>query len=226
MKKLLIILFSILISFNSYGEVELDFSSNTFCDQSPKAQLRGNLFYLPNQQKPYSGENLCVYLSNGQYYSRGDIKKGLRDGNWEYWHENGHKERKANYKDGKLIGETEYFYHETGQIKKEENYKDGKKNGKTTRWHENGQIESEENYKDGDLHGKLTGWYENGQKEAEINYKDDSGKMTSWYENGQMESEGNYKDKKRDGKWTYWHENGQIESEKYYKDGECISGDC
>ncbi len=80
MKKLLLLLFSILISFNSYGEVELDFSLDTFCDQSPKVQVRDGLFYLPNQQKPYSGENLCVYLSNGQYYSQGEMKKGLRHG--------------------------------------------------------------------------------------------------------------------------------------------------
>ena len=103
MKKLLILLFSLLISFNSYGEVELDFSSDTFCDQSPKAQVRDGLFYLPNQQKPYSGENLCVYLSNGQYYSRGEIKKGMREGKWEYWHENGQIEAEENYKYGLVL---------------------------------------------------------------------------------------------------------------------------
>jgi hypothetical protein len=71
MKKLLVLLLSLLISFTSYGEEEeLDFSLDTFCDQSPKAQVRNGLFYLPNQEEPYSGENLCVYLSNGQYYSR------------------------------------------------------------------------------------------------------------------------------------------------------------
>ena len=104
MKKLLTLLFSILISFNSYGEeVELDFSSDTFCDKSPKAQLRVNLFYLPNQQKPYSGENLCVYSSNGQFYSQGKIKKGLRDGVWSLWHENGQIKEEINYKDGECI---------------------------------------------------------------------------------------------------------------------------
>jgi hypothetical protein len=45
MKKLLILLFSILISFNSYSEVELDFSLGTFCDQSPKVQVRDCLFF-------------------------------------------------------------------------------------------------------------------------------------------------------------------------------------
>ena len=146
MKKLLVLLFSILVSFNSYGKDELDFSSDTFCDQSPKVQVRGNLFYLPNEQKPYSGENICIYLINGQYHSRGDIKKGLREGNWEYWYENGLKERKANYKDGKLIGETKYFYHENGQKKYEENWKDDKLDGKFTSWHEHGKITYETDF--------------------------------------------------------------------------------
>jgi len=204
MKKLLILLFSLLISFNSYGEVELDFSSDTFCDQSPKVQVRNNFYYLPNNDKPYSGENLCVYLLNGQYHSRGDIKKGLREGNWEYWYENGLKERKANYKDGKLIGKTEYFYSENGQKVLETNWKDDK------------------------LDGKLTSWYENGQMKLESNFKDDKteGRQTMWHENGQMKVEGNYKDFKEDGKWTEWNEDGQIRSESTWKDGECISGDC
>lgn len=34
----------------------------------------------PNQAKSYSGKNLSVYLLNGQYYSQGEIYKGLRHG--------------------------------------------------------------------------------------------------------------------------------------------------
>ena len=153
MKKLLTLLFSILISFNSYGEVELDFSLDTFCDQSPKVQVRGNLFYLPNQQKPYSGENLCVYLSNGQYYSQGEMKKGLRHGTWTFWYENGQKKEERNYKEGIEIGEggsiiTRY---ENGQKEAEVNWKDGKKDGKLIWWDENGQIMEEQYYKMGEL---------------------------------------------------------------------------
>ena len=116
MKKLLILLFTLLISLNSYGEVELDFSSDTFCDQSPKVQVRDGLFYLPNQQKPYSGENLCVYLSNGQYYSQGEIKKGLRDGKWTEWYENGQKEWEENFKDGDLVKRIQFIYYDNNQI--------------------------------------------------------------------------------------------------------------
>ena len=119
MKKLLILLFSLLISFNSYGEeVELDFSSDTFCDESPKVQIRDGLFYLPNTENPYSGENICVYLSNGQYYSFGFYKNGVAVGKWNYWHENGRKWIEGNYKEGILDGKY-ISWHENGQISKE-----------------------------------------------------------------------------------------------------------
>ncbi len=50
MKKLLILLFSILISFNSYGE--------TICYESNSVQERNGLWYLPNQQESFTGDNL------------------------------------------------------------------------------------------------------------------------------------------------------------------------
>ena len=123
MKKLPLLLFLILISFNSYSEVELDFSSDTFCLESPKVQVRNNLYYLPNNEKPYSGENICVYLLNGQYYSQGEMKNGLKHGTWNLWYENGQKESQRNYKDNKKDGK-QTVWSEDGQVKEERYYKD------------------------------------------------------------------------------------------------------
>ncbi len=173
MKKLLILLFSILISFNSYGEVELDFSSDAFCEKSPKIQIRQGLFYLPNQEEPYSGENLCVYLSNGQYYSQGKINKGLRHSSWSYWNENGQKSSERNFIEGKLVGETKYEYFWNDQIESKITTKDGEVDGIATSWYENGQKWMEGNYKDGEPDGELNSWYENGQISREANFKDD-----------------------------------------------------
>jgi len=256
MKNLLILLLSILISFNTYGEeTKLDFSIDTFCDISPKVQVRNGLFYLPNKQKPYSGENICVYLLNGQYYSQGKIKNGLRHGTWSFWQENGQiskqinyedgnrdgketwwdengqKSEEVNYKDGTLVSKTKFTYHENGQIDQETTIK----NGKQTSWDENGQIQSEDNYKDGTLvYSTIYSYYESGPIKNVWNRKGDKysgnwtkdGKDTEWYENGQMQSEENYKDSIPDGKWTWWHENGQIDQEITLKDGKCISEEC
>ena len=104
------------LHFHSIGKNidELDFSSTNFCDLSPKAQLRNNNFYLPNQEKPYSGKNLCIYLLNGQYYSSGDIKEGLRQDNWTYWHQNGQKMAEGLYLDGVPAAGQWNFWDENG----------------------------------------------------------------------------------------------------------------
>jgi antitoxin component YwqK of YwqJK toxin-antitoxin module len=208
MRKLLILLFSILVSFNSYGEVELDFSLDTFCDQSPKVEVREGLFYLPNAEKPYSGENICIYLINGQYYSFGFYKNGVAVGQWNYWHDNGQKQYEVSYKDGKYDGKwTEWF--ENGEIKSKKNYKGN-------------QIEQQKNYQNGELFNSIFySYYDNGQKQYVVSYKDGKydGKWTYWYRNGQKNSEGNFIDSKKEDKWTEWHENGQKWLEGNYKDG-------
>ena len=53
MKKLLILLFSILISFNSYGSYHS--YSETICVDTD-AQETGGIIYLPNKTKPFSGK--------------------------------------------------------------------------------------------------------------------------------------------------------------------------
>ena len=90
MKKLLILLFSILISFNSYGLFE-----KTVCVETD-AQNRGGIIYLPNKTKPFSGNNLCEY-ENGQYKSEGKVKDGNKNGIWTSWFENGQIEYERNY---------------------------------------------------------------------------------------------------------------------------------
>jgi len=49
MKKLLILLFSILLSFNSYGGL----FDKTVCVETETME-RGGLIYLPNKTKPFS----------------------------------------------------------------------------------------------------------------------------------------------------------------------------
>ena len=232
MKKLLILLFSILLSFNSYGEVELDFSSDTFCTESPKVQIRNNLYYLPNTQKPYSGENLCVYLSNGQYYSQGKIKNGLRHGNWSFWHENGQIAVEGNFKKGELEGK-QTNWHEDGWKESEQNYKNGKKDGKETWWDENGQIQSERifiydsimpvsEYKyfyiiDNNLEGWSSVKGKIRERKHYVGNKLISSTQYDYYKNGQLKLEASIKDDKVNGKWTEWHKNGQKKFEVSYR---------
>jgi antitoxin component YwqK of YwqJK toxin-antitoxin module len=146
MKKLTILLLcSILISFNSYGLFGL--FEKTVCVETD-AQERNGLVYLPNQQEPFSGNNLCKY-ENGQKKFEGNIKDGKLDGKITAWYENGQKKAETNLIDGKIIDGKDIKWYKNGQKKYEKNYKKGKKDGKWTEWDENGQIEEEANYKDG-----------------------------------------------------------------------------
>ena len=102
MKKLTILLFSILISFNSYGGT----SDKTVCVETD-AQIR-----------------MCEY-ENGQIESKGKVKDGKKDGKWTWWYENGQIKSEEHYKDGRRDGKWTHW-HKNGRIEIERNYKDGK----------------------------------------------------------------------------------------------------
>ena len=223
---------------------KLDFAIKSFCDHSPKIQRRDGLFYLPNQEEPFSGKNLCVYKKNGQYFSKGAIKRGLKDGEWITWHENGQKRGITNYIDGDAIGEFSLWF-DNGQLhyttfhKKEKlgwpdlmRYKNGRKSfertvpnniqqHKETWWYENGSKNMEKNYLNGLLDGKDTYWLESGQILTETNYKKGKkhGYDSLWFDNGQIQSRSSYIVDEANGKSIIWHKNGVKFVERNYVDG-------
>ena len=117
MKKLIIFLFSIFISINSYGGI----FSETVCFETSGQ----NIVFLPNDTYPYSGKYLCKY-DNSQKEKEGGYKDGRMIGKWTVWYESGLKKSEANYKNGKLDGKLIEWFQFNGEIKREENYKNGK----------------------------------------------------------------------------------------------------
>jgi antitoxin component YwqK of YwqJK toxin-antitoxin module len=73
MKKLIILLFSIFISINSYGGVFYE----TVCFETSGQ----NIVFLPNDIYPYSGKYLCKF-DNGQKEQEGRYKDGILIGKW------------------------------------------------------------------------------------------------------------------------------------------------
>jgi len=226
MKKLLILLFSTLISFNSYG----GFFDKTICVETD-SQLRDGVIYLPNKTKPFSGKNLCKY-ENGQSKSKGKVKDGKKNELWTEWEENGQIKlertynfdqivREKNYQNGVEINDTSFSFNEKGQLEIKGHYKEGNLVGETKYLYKWGRIEKESNFTFGNLisHTEFF-YYANGQRQSENNFK--NGKKvgsTIWHDNGQKALEGNLKDGKSDGKITGWYENGQKEVEGNYKNG-------
>ena len=221
MKKIILLTILLSTSFSTFA-LELDNSFKAFCYESPKVQKRNGVYYLPNKQEPFTGQNVCVYKSDDwlpQYHSKGYFLNGLRDGKWTWWYESGQKWTEINYINGSLEGKFIWWY-KNGQTAEEKEYINGKLEGKVTTWYSNGQIESEET-----LDGKVTTWYSNGQLESEENWKDGTadGVWTQWFDDGNIFTEHHYKDGFKHGKWTKWRRSGSIYEETIWKNGKCIS---
>ena len=238
MKKLLLLLFSILISFNSYGGL----FDKTICVETD-SQLRDGLIYLPNKTKPFSGKNLCKY-ENGQNKSKGQIEDGKKDDIWTEWEENGQIKlertynfeqivREKNYQNGIEMNDISFSYNEKGQKLKEEYFKDGSQiNSRIYGWYNNGQLDFEKNYKEGKKDGKFTYWFPNGYIDTEMYYGDNKIKKKSIFklgirtkeylydENSQILEELNYKDDNLVGETYYkYYKNGQKKGVFNSKDG-------
>ena len=124
MKRILILSLSLIIT-SCVDPEDLDFSSGFFCQESPEVESKNGLYYFKNERQPFSGDNICIYKSNGEYAIQGEIKNGLKYGAHIQWYENGQKMMEINYKDGN-------------------------EDGKGTEWNEDGIISSEAIFKDGD----------------------------------------------------------------------------
>ena len=117
MKKVIIFLFSIFISINSYSGI----FKESVCFETDGQ----NIVFMPNETNPYTGMYLCKY-DNGQKEKEGRYKDGRLIGKWTVWYNNGQKWYEGNYKNGKLDGKLIEWFQFNGEIKREENYKNGK----------------------------------------------------------------------------------------------------
>ena len=123
MKKLFILLFSILISFNSYGETESDYYSNgqikteaTYKDgkldgKSHMWHENGQKWEEGNYKDDKEDGKWTGWYANGQKLYEGNFKDGEYDGIWTEWDENGHIKAKATFLNGRCIsGDCDSFY--------------------------------------------------------------------------------------------------------------------
>ena len=180
MKKLLLLLFSLLLSFNSYGGSQIDFTLSDFCYQQPNVQDRGGVFYYPNQEVGITDSSLCVYKdSYGQRMSKVELVKGKFEGKFISWWENGATKHEKNYKDGKLVGKWIEMWSD-GRVNVERNYVNGKKVSQTNFfYYDDGQIKQKYSYKDTRSDFENTFYYENGQIKRQYNTSG-NGKAISW----------------------------------------------
>jgi len=142
------LLLLIAITFSLVACSEYDGSEITmyYTDSVPKIEV----FYK------YYGNELYVskeirYYPNGRISEEGSYtEKGLKNGLWTYYFENGEKWLEENYSDGKKHGKTTEWY-KSGKKMYVANYKYDLPNGKWIIWNEDGQKISTQEYNEGTL---------------------------------------------------------------------------
>ena len=123
---------------------------------------REGLYYKKFSDVPYTGK------VTGE--EQGSLKKGLREGEWVTYNENGQIGLKLTYENGKKVGGWESF-HENGQLHQKGNFKEGKIEGEYVTYYDNGQLEQKGTFKDQALEGEYIEYWSNGQIKSKGNYK-------------------------------------------------------
>ena len=143
---------------------------------------------------------------NGQLGEEGNYIKGKKDGKWIRWSKSGDILRESNFKNGKLIDETQYKYYKNGLISKKSIIKNGELIKTNYTYFDNNQKKTQETFLNGHLHGKSIEWDKDGQKTLEAMYKDNAlnGLVTQWDKDGQKTHEGMFADGKKNGQLTVW----------------------
>ena len=185
------------------------------CSQKPVDETtlieKDGVMYLPNSDKPYTGEVFTNY-STGEKLYQGTYENGLLI-QYSYLNKDGSVKEPINYETS-LVERDGVFY-----------TKDTNKpySGPVFSLDEDGRNKRESILEDGKMISyKDLEWYSNGLKEWEGTWKNgkEDGLSLGWYNNGLKEWEGTYKDGKEDGLWTIWYSNGQKWNERTFKDGE------
>jgi len=201
---------------------------------------KDGLMYLPESDKPYTGEVFFNYDTGEKLY-QGTYDKGLLV-QYSYLNKDGSVKEPINYEE--TLNERDGVFYTKDWNKpysgpvfslddKGRNRIEGiLEYGKMVRYkeityrYENGQKTEEFTFKNGKLNGPVIFYHENGQKMSEGTYKDNNydGLFLGWGPDGQKTLEMTYKDGKADGLVTRWYwPNGQKEFEVTYKDGKVIS---
>ena len=169
---------------------------------------KDGLMYLPESDKPYTGEVFTNY-STGEKLYQGTYQNGLLI-EYSYLNKDGSVKEPVNGET--LIERSGLLYTVNGQ----KPY-----TGDVFELYRNGSKKYTGSIKGGKKNKLWTSWYENGQKKEEVIYKDGykNGIFITWYENGQMDWNETYKDGKEDGLSTRWYENGQKKYEGTWKNG-------
>ena len=145
----------------------------------------GDKWFKENDDRPFSGIVFDISKETGVKVLECRYFKGLKNGPYNEWYNNGNKKTQGQYKNGLMIGKWKY-YHGNGFIRGKGVFSNGDglnktytgipKNGRDGEWkfwYDNGQKKEKSQYVEGKLVGISILWYKNGIKEEESTFKND-----------------------------------------------------
>ncbi len=239
MKKIVVILFYLLISISISAQIDTLKSDTVFQEYfypNGKISSHGNMI----NHKP--GGLWKSYYVSGVKKSEGLWKNGLLDSIWIFYTEVGDTSEKINYYLGKKNGYTIKYFTSTDNknvIQSKELYLNGKRNGKSYYYYESGEVHKIIFYHNDVKNGLAYEFdcdsniisitrYRNNQVilHEEINRYNDAGEQTGlwkeFYDNGHLKEEKNYINGKLDGVYKIYNENGFLIQSVHYKNGEIV----
>lgn len=180
-------------------------------------------------------DGLNVVFSNGKLREIGHWEKGLQNGLFESWTQEGILIDHGLFKDGQRDGETIQYWADSGKLKIKANYRNGKLNGLVEQYYPSGKLQFKHQYVNQLLDGEALDYYENGQLRSSVTFE--KSKQTGPYklfseqgilleegvlksgmrhgpfviysaQTGQPVRQGTYNMNEYDGEITVWHPNG------------------
>ena len=202
-------------------------------------QDRGGLFYLANDQEPFTGD--VVSYQAGKPVMEGHMKNGLRDGLWVFYYTSGQKQAEGYYKDGLKEGTWNYWL-ENGEQDVTEMYKMGNKLGNETAWSSDSvtappdpakpasktakpqpaQVQPEpepqpvQTAKEHEKPKPVVWERLRGGPVKTLDGVPYTGDVVKYFKTGGMELQGHFTNGHRSGKWTYYWPNGNVKDVRYY----------
>ncbi|WP_310381541.1 hypothetical protein [Flavobacterium sp.] len=187
-----------------------------------KEEIENYISYDSNEDKYYEEKYKSGELKIGYQYTRNNpkpIEISMTKKPFVMTDFDGKLLAKGDLEKGQKINEWNYYY-PTGILKIKENHIKGKQNGLNTSYSKNELLTSIINYTNDTING-LYEVYQNGRLSSQYNYVngDQSGPYKAFYSNGSISNEGNFQNALLNfDTFSYW-QNGLISKKESYLNG-------
>lgn len=169
-----------------------------------------------NREGQYHGE-YAEYWSDGTLRNQYRYVEGERDGEQLTFYENGNRESRAQYKNGKPFGMTERYYSD-GTLSSRSHFNEHGQNGLYESFHKNGQPEQRSMIKNGEREGERLYWSEDGSPVYQQHYLAGKlhGEERSYRYGGVLYAIKQYQHGIQVGKQLTYDDAGNVQSEQHF----------